>query len=63
MKKPRVDTMTHDYKRHGTTTRFAALDALEGTVSLADVCSAVTRTSFASYATEATQMPVKKART
>jgi len=24
--------MTHDYKRHGTTTLFAALDVLEGTV-------------------------------
>jgi len=22
--------MTHDYKRHGTTTLFAALDVLEG---------------------------------
>jgi transposase len=25
-------TMTHDYKRHGTTTLFAALDCLEGTL-------------------------------
>src|ERR1700750_3024231 len=25
-------TMTHDYKRHGTTTRFAALSVLDGTV-------------------------------
>jgi hypothetical protein len=24
--------MTHDYKRHGTTTLFAALDVLEGKV-------------------------------
>jgi len=24
--------MTHDYKRHGTTTLFAALDVLTGTV-------------------------------
>jgi hypothetical protein len=24
--------MTHDYKRHGTTTLFAALSALDGTV-------------------------------
>jgi len=24
--------MTHDYKRHGTTTLFAALNVLEGTV-------------------------------
>ena len=26
----RAGTMTHDYKRHGTTTLFAALDVLEG---------------------------------
>jgi len=32
MKPGRCQTMTHDYKRHGTTTLFAALDLLEGTV-------------------------------
>ena len=32
MKKGRCGTMTHDYKRNGTTTLFAALDVLEGTV-------------------------------
>src|SRR4051812_43350012 len=32
MKKGRAGTMTHDYKRHGTTTLFAALDILEGKV-------------------------------
>ncbi len=32
MKKGRVGTMTHDYKRNGTTTLFAALDVLEGGV-------------------------------
>ena len=32
MKKGRCGTMTHDYKRHGTTTLFAALNLLEGTV-------------------------------
>src|SRR5271170_784597 len=32
MKKGRAGTMTHDYKRHGTTTLFAALDVLEGSV-------------------------------
>lgn len=32
MKKGRLATMTHDYKRHGTTTLFAALDVLEGKV-------------------------------
>jgi transposase len=32
MKKGRSGTMTHDYKRNGTATLFAALDALEGQV-------------------------------
>ena len=32
MKKGRLGTMTHDYKRHGVTTLFAALDVLEGKV-------------------------------
>jgi transposase len=32
MKKGRVGTMTHDYKRHGVTTLFAALNILEGKV-------------------------------
>ena len=32
LKKGRLGTMTHDYKRHGTTTLFAALNLLDGTV-------------------------------
>jgi transposase len=32
MKRGRCGTMTHDYVRHGTTTLFAALNVLEGTV-------------------------------
>src|SRR3984885_3662415 len=32
MKKGRAGTMTHDYKRNGTTTLFAALDVLSGKV-------------------------------
>jgi len=32
MKKGRCGTMTHDYKRHGTTTLFAALKTLNGSV-------------------------------
>ena len=32
LKKGRAQTMTHDYKRHGTTTLFAALNVLEGQV-------------------------------
>ncbi len=33
MKKGRGGTMTHDYKRNGTTTLFAALNVLDGTVT------------------------------
>ena len=32
IKKGRLGTMTHDYKRNGTTTLFAALNVLDGTV-------------------------------
>jgi transposase len=32
MKKGRCGTMTHDYRRHGTTTLFAALNVLDGSV-------------------------------
>ena len=32
MKKGRAGTMTHDYKRNGTTTLFAALDVTTGAV-------------------------------
>jgi transposase len=32
MKKGRAGTMTHDYKRHGTTTLFAALDVATGSL-------------------------------
>lgn len=32
MKPGRAGTMTHDYKRHGTTTLFAALNVLDGTI-------------------------------
>ena len=32
LKKGRAATMTHDYKRHGTTTLFAALDVKSGLV-------------------------------
>jgi hypothetical protein len=32
MKPGRAATMTHDYKRNGTTTLFAALNVLDGTV-------------------------------
>ena len=32
LKKGRAATMTHDYKRHGTTTLFAALNVLDGKI-------------------------------
>lgn len=32
LKKGRAETMTHDYKRHGTTTLFAAMSTLDGAV-------------------------------
>jgi len=32
MKPGRAGTMTHDYKRHGTTTLFAAMNTLDGTI-------------------------------
>ena len=32
LKKGRSQTMTHDYKRHGTTTLFAALNVLDGQI-------------------------------
>jgi transposase len=32
IKKGRAGTMTHDYKRHGTTTLFAALNTIDGSV-------------------------------
>ena len=32
LKKGRAETMTHDYKRHGTSTLFAALDVMTGKV-------------------------------
>ena len=33
LKKGRAATMTHDYKRQGTTTLFAALNTLDGLIS------------------------------
>jgi hypothetical protein len=32
MKRGRCGTMTHDYKRHGTTTLFAAMGIRDGTI-------------------------------
>jgi hypothetical protein len=46
MKRGRAGAMTDDYKRHGTTTLFAALDVLEGKVSAAACESIGTRESI-----------------
>ena len=48
MKKGRMGTMTHDYKRHGTTTLFAALNVLDGTVIGKNRPATGTRSSSAS---------------
>ena len=40
MKKGRLGTMTHDYKRNGTTTLFVALHVLDGGRSSGATCSA-----------------------
>jgi transcriptional regulator with XRE-family HTH domain len=44
----RAKTMTHDYKRHGTTTLFAALDVLTGKVIGSCMPSTATRSSSSS---------------
>jgi transposase len=48
MKKGRLGTMTHDYKRHGTTTLFAALNVLDGTVIGRNMAATGIRSSSAS---------------
>jgi transposase len=47
LKKGRCGTMTHDYKRNGTTTLFAALDLLQGKV-IGDFLNAIDTRSFSS---------------
>lgn len=48
MKPGRAGTMTHDYKRHGTTTLFAALKSSTAPSSAATCGAIATRSSFAS---------------
>lgn len=48
MKRGRLGTMTHDYKRHGTTTLFASLNVLDGTVIGRNMQRHRPRSSFAS---------------
>ena len=55
IKKGRCGTMTHDYKRHGTTTLFAALDVLQGSVDRPMLASATgTRSSWLPAPTRST---------
>ena len=48
LKPGKAGTMTHDYKRHGTTTLFAALNVLDGTVVGRCMSATATRSSSAS---------------
>jgi transposase len=48
MKKGRAGTMTHDYKRNGTTTLFAALNMLDGKV-IGTSCHAIGTGSFCAF--------------
>jgi transposase len=48
LKRGRCGTITHDYKRHGTTTLFAAFDVLKGRVMDAACSVTGTRSSSAS---------------
>ena len=59
MKKGRAGTMTHDYKRHGTTTLFAALNVLDGSVLGRCMHATGTRSSSAS-STPSKRVPAGK---
>src|SRR3981081_1869706 len=48
LKPGKCGTMTHDYKRHGTTTLFAALNVLDGVVLGRSCRSTPIKSSFAS---------------
>ena len=39
--------MTHDYKRHGTTTLFAGMNVADGTILSTFMPTTITRTGFA----------------
>jgi len=49
MKPGKCGTMTHDYKRNGTTTLFATLNAVEGLFSII-TCQRIRRGTFKSVA-------------
>jgi hypothetical protein len=48
MKKGRAGTMTHDYKRNGATTLFAALNMLDGKV-IGPACRAIVIASSCAF--------------
>src|SRR6202047_3605777 len=56
MKPGRAGTMTHDYKRNGTTTLFAALNVLDGTVIGIRNSSASSMTSTRTFPSERRSM-------
>jgi len=60
MKKGRAGTMTHDYKRHGTTTLFAALNVLDG--SVLGRCSNATGTRSSSASSTPSKRTCRPAR-
>jgi hypothetical protein len=51
LKRGRCGTMTHDYKRHGTTTLFAALKVLNDRVVDSAACSAIDTRSSSAFST------------
>ena len=57
MKKGRAGTMTHDYKRNGTTTLFAALSTLDGTVVGQCLPGTATKSSSSSCARSTVSSP------
>ena len=59
IKKGRCGTMTHDYKRNGTTTLFAALEMLQGKVSANAISGIGIRSFFGSCALLDQEFPGK----
>ena len=51
MKPGRCGTLTHDYKRNGTTTLFAALNVLDGSV-IAAACNAIDIRNSSAFSTQ-----------
>jgi transposase len=60
LKKGRAGTMTHDYERHGTTTLFAAMNVLDGTVIGRNMQRIAIRSSFASSMSSRSRFPLER---